>query len=203
MGTYGEYVVSGSDYDFDEPEQASTYNADPEPEDIVKLQSVTNLSPDCERIPGYCTLFDSDLLLELNPDYLIVHGYAENPWGFSNFTEQIESIFPTTQIIYNDVSLKGDDCFEHENCYGLSMIDMIEQYKKLALFLNVEEPTQLQQDYVDLCTAATQFTEHMKTAHDKGIRTMASYVDPSTAFYASPVDDVSVNSAIIIDYIMY
>merc|ERR1719413_183978 len=30
----------------------------------------------------------------------------------------------------------------------------------------------------------------MKMAHDKGIRTMAAYVDPSSAFYASPVNDI-------------
>lgn len=191
LGTYGEYVVTGSDFNFDEPEQASTFNADPEPKDIGMLQQVTNLSPDCERIPGYCTTFESDLLVDLNPDFFIVHGYADSPWGFSNFTEQVLAVFPETKIIYNDVSLEGDDCQTHENCYGISMIDLIEQYRELAAFLNLEEPAELEQDYVDLCATASKFSENMKIAHEKGIRTMAAYVDPSTAFYASPVDDVS------------
>jgi len=189
IGTYGEYVVSGSDFDFEQPEQTSSYSADPEPEDIMKLLETTNLSPGCERVPGYCTEMDLDSLVELNPDYLIVHGYADSPWGFSNFTE-VELAFPKTKIIYNDVSLTGDDCTVYENCYGKSMIDLIEQYQELAVFLNLEEPASMKEDLAELCAAATEFQEHMKTAHDKGIRTMAAYVDPSSAFYASPVNDM-------------
>jgi hypothetical protein len=56
--------------------------------------------------------------------------------------------------------------------------------------LNLEEPAQFQQDLADLCAAAGEFQEQMKTAHEKGIRTMAAYVDPSSAFYASPVNDM-------------
>ena len=189
IGTYGEYVVSGSDFDFDQPEQTSSYSADPEPEDIAKLLVTTNLSPGCERVGGYCTEFNLDGLVELDPDYFIVQGYAHSPWAFSNFTE-VELAFPKTKIIYNDVSLEGEDCGTYENCYGKSMIDLVEQYQELALFLNLEEPAQLQQDFADLCAAAGLFQEHMKTAHEKGIRTMAAYVDPSSAFYASPVNDV-------------
>lgn len=190
IGTYGEYVVTGSDFDFDEPEQTSSFNADPEPEDIKMLQQVSNLSPTCERTPGYCTAFDTDMLVDLDPDFLIVHGYADSPWAFSNFTEQVLGDFPETKIIYNDVSLKGDDCQTHENCYGISMIDLIDHYRKLATFLNLEEPAGLEEDYSELCAAANEFSGNMKTAHEKGIRTMAAYVDPSTAFYASPVDDM-------------
>ena len=183
--------MSGSDFDFEKPEQASSYNADPEPEDILKLQETVNVSPECERVPGFCTKFESDILVELDPDFLIIHGYGDNPWGFSNFTEQVEMVFPKSKIIFNDISLSGDNCQDHANCYGKSMIDLIEQYREMAKFLNFEEPADLEQDFSDLCEAATEFTENMKTAHDKGIRTMAAYVDPSTAFYASPVDDVS------------
>lgn len=189
IGTYGEYVVSGSDFDFEQPEQTSSYNADPEPQDIVKLLETTNISPGCERVPGYCTEFNTKTLIELDPDYLIVHGYADSPWGFANFTE-VELAFPKTKIIYNDVSLKGDDCTVYENCYGKSMIDLIEQYQALAVFLNLEEPANLKEDLSSLCAAATEFQEHMKTAHDKGIRTMAAYVDPSSAYYASPINDM-------------
>lgn len=189
IGTYGEYVVSGSDFNFDQPEQASSYSADPEPEDIAKLLTTTNLSPECERTPGYCTSFDIDTLVALDPDYLIVHGYADSPWGFTNFTE-VEVAFPKTKIIYNDVSLKGDDCSATENCYGKSMIDVIEQYIELAVFLNLEEPSKLQEDMAALCAAATEFSGHMETVHGKGIRTMAAYVDPSMAFYASPINDM-------------
>ena len=197
MGTYGEYVTSGSDYDFEEPfDVSSTYTADPEPEEMALLRSVSNLSPECAEIPGYCTSFDSELLVALNPDYLIVPGYADSPWAFKNFTESVELVLAaatnsTTQIIYLDVSLKGDDCQDQENCYGLSMIDLIEQFETLATFLNLKIPAQLQQDYQELCSVATTFSEQMQTAHSKGIRTIAAAVDPSSAFYASPVDDVS------------
>lgn len=141
-------------------------------------------------MPGYCTSFSIDTLLEVNPDFLVVHGYAHSPWGFSNFTE-IEVAFPKAKIIYNDISLDGDDCSTTENCYGKSMIDVVEQYRELALFLNLEEPAKLEEDLTALCEAATEFSAHMKMAHEKGIRAMASYVDPSNAFYASPVNDVS------------
>jgi hypothetical protein len=185
--------VSGSDFDFDQPEQSSSYSADPEPSDIAKLLQTVNLSPDCERTPGYCTAFNITTLVELDPDYLIVHGYADSPWGFANFTE-VKEAFPETKIIYNDISLKGDDCTVHENCYGKSMIDVIEQYRELAVFLNLEEPAALEEDFATLCAAATAFAGNMQLAHEKGIRTMAAYVDPSSAFYASPVNDVSFES---------
>jgi hypothetical protein len=182
--------VAGSDFDFEQPEQASSFSADPEPADIAKLLETVNLSPECERKPGYCTSFNIDTLVELNPDYLVVHGYADNPWGFSNFTE-VKMAFPETKIIYNDISVKGDDCTNTENCYGKSMIDIVEQYRELVAFLNVEEPAKLEEDFATLCAAATEFAVNMQLAHEKGIRTMAAYVDSSSAFYASPVNDVS------------
>mmetsp|Transcript_21443 Transcript_21443/g.47652 ORF Transcript_21443/g.47652 Transcript_21443/m.47652 type:complete len:493 (+) Transcript_21443:305-1783(+) len=189
IGTYGEYLVEGSTFDFDMPEQASAYSADPEPEDIARLLETTNLSPDCERTPGYCTSFDVAGLVELDPDFLVVHGYAGRPWGFSNFTE-IQLNFPEERIIFNDVSLEGDNCTATENCYGKSMIGMVEQYRELGAFLGVEEGPELQADFADLCEAAKEFSAHMETAHEKGIRTMASYVDPTSGFYASPVNDM-------------
>ncbi|EJK50526.1 hypothetical protein THAOC_30470 [Thalassiosira oceanica] len=76
IGTYGEYLVEGSTFDFDMPEQASAYSADPEPDDIARLLETTNLSPDCERTPGYCTSFDVAGLVELDPDFLVVHGVS-------------------------------------------------------------------------------------------------------------------------------
>jgi len=112
---YGEYVVTGSDYDFNNPEQTSSYNADPEPADLAKLQTVTNLSPGCAQKPGYCTEFNSTTLVDLDPDFLIVHGYAHNPWGFANFTQQVLSVFPQNKIIYNDISLEGSECDDHAN----------------------------------------------------------------------------------------
>jgi len=186
-------LVSNSDYDFDSPEQSSSYTADPEPSDIKKLQDVANLSPECERTPGYCTSIDIDKLVELNPDYFFVHGYAGSPWAMDNATFfAIQEVFPLSRIIFSDVSLEGDDCTVTENCYGKSMIDIIEEHMELATFLNLEEPAALQENIKELCNAATEFSAHMQTAHEKGIRTMASYVDPSSAYYASPVNDVSV-----------
>ena len=99
--------------------------------------------------------------------------------------------FPKDRIIFNDISLKGDDCTATENCYGKSMIDVVEQYRELGAFLGVEEGPELQAQFADLCEASNEFSAHMKTAHEKGVRTMASYVDPTSGFYASPVNDVS------------
>ena len=183
------------------PEQTSSYSADPEPADIARLLQTTNLSPECERTPGYCTSFETSTLLDLDPDFLIVHGYAHSPWGFANFTE-VELAFPKSKIIYNDISLEGDDCQVYENCYGVSMIDMIEQYRELAAFLNLPEQPALEQDFADLCEASTAFSENMKVAHEKGIRTMAAYVDPSMAFYASPINDVSLKSRWFLDILV-
>lgn len=129
-------------------------------------------------------------MVDLDPDYLIVHGYAGRPWGFNNFTE-VELAFPTSKIIYNDVSLEGKDCTAHENCFGRSMIKVIENYQELAAFLNLDEPEEIKEDMAALCDAATEFTAHMQVAHENGVRAMAAYVDPSNAYYASPVDDVS------------
>lgn len=85
--------MGGSDVDFDTPEQSS-YTADPEPGDLAKPQAVTNLSPGCARKAGFCSEFDLTTLLELDPDFFVVQGYAENGDSdpFPNFAE-VELIF--------------------------------------------------------------------------------------------------------------
>jgi hypothetical protein len=56
------------------------------------------------------------------------------------------------------------------------MIDVVEQYRELAAFLNLEEPAALKEDFASLCAAAIDFAANMKLAHEKGIRsTMAAY----------------------------
>lgn len=201
LGTYGQYFITGSDFDFSQPSQASSFSADPEPEDLVKLQSVSNLSPDCVEDYNYCLQFNISMLVDLNPDYLVVHGFAENPWSFSNFSEVLAA-WPKEKIIYNDVSLEGEDCFETEACYGKSMIDVIEQYIELSEFLNYELPSEFEQDLKDLCGAAQTFQANMQIAHSNGIRTLAGALDPTNSFFANPIDDVGISAWPEFDHII-
>lgn len=192
IGTYGEYAIEKSDIDFNSPEQASSYTGDPEPEDLARLQTVTNLSPACAEKPGFCTDFNLTRLLELDPDFLIVHGYGESPWGFRNFAEVTDS-FPKERIIFNDISLEGEGCSNHTKCFGKSMIDIIEQYRELSKFLGFDEPATFEEDLKDLCTAADAFTSQMEVAQNNGVRAMAANLARSTGYFASPNSDVSVS----------
>lgn len=116
---------------------------------------------------------------------------GEQPWGFRNFAE-VTSQFPKDKIIFNDISLEGDVCSNHTNCFGKSMIDIIEQYRELSSFLGFDEPASFEEDLKDLCAAAETFANQMEVAHANGIRAMAANLGRSTVYFASPNSDVSI-----------
>jgi len=189
LGTYGEWVVSGSDYDFDKPELGSTFPTDPTPEEMRLLAQVANLSPSCRA--EYCTEFLLDVLEDLKPDFLLLHGYRHSPWAQAARTANITEIMGAN-VIYTDVSLEGEDCTsdgEWKECYGKTMIEVINQNVEVAKFLNLEIPSDLDKDMVRLCESAKLFQQNMTVAHDKGLRVMAAYLGTGTSYFATPIHD--------------
>ena len=71
------------------------------------------------------------------------------------------------------------------------MIDIIEQYRELSVFLGFGEPARFEEDLKDLCTAAKDFANQMEVAHRNGVRAMAANLARSTVYLASPNSDVS------------
>jgi len=193
LGTYGEYANSGSDYNFTDVEKGSSFPLDPTPEEIEFLrQSGASLSPGCVDFAGYCTEFDVEVLKALNPDFLIVHGYRHSAWAIGPNIENITLALGDGALIYDEVALNGENCTEanHETCHGKSMIEMIETNFELAEFLGFDVPESLHEDRQNLCAAAEEFRSNMKTAQDKGVRVMASYLTTELSYYANPVDDM-------------
>lgn len=166
--------------------------ADPTIDEVELLEKVTNLSPGCGA--EFCVEFDIAGFLELNPDYLVVNGYRQQPWAIDSIIANITKTYPEDQIIFIELSLHndGEDCTEdkHVNCHGKSMIEVVENYLELARFLNLEEPEGLDQDMKDLCAAATSFAATTKVAQDKGLRVMPAYLTTGTSYFAHATDDM-------------
>lgn len=72
------------------------------------------------------------------------------------------------------------------------MINVIDQYFELSVFLGFYEPASFEEDLRDLCAAAEVFAHQMEVAHSNGIRAMAANLARSTAYFASPNSDVSI-----------
>jgi len=197
LGTYGEYINDGSDFDFTQPEMGSSFPADPDADELALLKDSINLSPGCEETAGYCVELDIAKLAELSPDFMLIHGYRHSPWGIANIIENITAAgFPEDRIIFNEVSMAmGPDaknCTDehHKDCYGRSMIDQIETFLELADFLNLDKPAELEGEIEDLCVAATNFAANMKKAQEKGVRALAAYLVPTgTSYFAHVTDD--------------
>jgi len=190
LATYGEWANGGSDFDFENPEKGSSFPADPTAEEMRLLTKVVNLSPGCGA--EYCTEFNMDAFKALDAEFILVHGYRHSPWAIpdviANVTKETD-----TQVIYSEVSLEGPDCTadgDYKKCYGKSMIDVIEENMEIAEFLNFDIPESLTADLARLCTSATTFQEQMKVAHERGLRTMASYLTTTTSYMAAPHHDM-------------
>jgi len=155
---------------------------------------VDNLSPGCEETAGFCTEFDQDALEDYvdRLDFFVVQGYRQSPWAIADLIPNITAIIGEDKLVYTELSQVGDDCAEdnHVNCYGKSMIDVIEQYVELSEFLNLPRPTRLDQDLKALCSSAENFQKEMQKAHSKGIRAMPAYLTTETSYIASAKDDM-------------
>jgi len=190
LGTFGEWANTGSDYDFDNLDAGSSYPADPTPEEMRLLTKVVNLSPSCGA--EYCVEFDVERLKLLKPDFLLMHGYRQSPWAVGDLMANITEVMGDN-IIYNEISLEGENCTAEgdawKSCYGKSMIELIDQNFEIAKFLNLDIPSKLNEDMNRLCNSAAKFQTHMKTAHSKGLRTMAAYLTTATSYFAVPHHD--------------
>lgn len=173
--------------------EESTYPADPTPEEMELLTSVPHISPSCQV--GYCQEFDLEIFESIKPDYLVMHGYQGELWGFNSTIEKQVVNIIGKPIIYIDVAQQGANCLgENANtCYGKSMIEVIKQYDALALALGIPRPDYVAQDKHAMCEAAKEFQDAAEMAQSKGVRALAGYIesDPEAMSYlAYPPDDM-------------
>lgn len=194
MGVYGEYATDGSNFNFNQMSEESLYPADPDPEEMELITSVPHISPSCQV--GYCQEFDVEIFESIKPDYLVMHGYRGELWGFNSTIEkQIVNIIGKP-IIYIDVAQQGANCIGEDaanECYGKSMIEVIEQYDALSTALGIPRPGSVEQDKRDMCQAAQVFQEAAQVAQSKGVRAMAGYITPTPgamSYLAYPSDDM-------------
>jgi len=206
LGTYGEWAIGGSGFNLTDkanlgPDDESELSLVTQPtlDEMKLLQSVVNLSPDCGA--QYCTEFDFETFKLLDPDFIIMNGYKGGVWAVAGLEPNITE-FMGKPIIYREIStvgLNGTDPMEcsatdspndrTDGCYGRSLLDFIDDNFELAEFLNLDIPDSLNDDRAMLCEAAENFQANMKTAQDKGIRTMAGYLSSGTSYLANPTAD--------------
>jgi hypothetical protein len=197
VGTYGERAVAGSDIDFTNLTEESSFPADPNPEEQEFLSSVTNLSPGCGA--EFCQEFDIEGFRALKPDFIIMHGYRQAVWGLDDRVTEIEAAIGKP-IIYIDISLEGPECKEgsgEDRCYGKSLIEVIAQYEVLAVALGIDIPASVDEDRRRLCQASATFQEIARDAHLRGVRALAAYFSPPEGgdfgtlnYFANPPDDL-------------
>ncbi len=194
VGVYGEFANDGSDFNFEVMSEESTYPADPTPEEMEFITSVPHLSPSCQV--GYCQEFDVEAFEAIKPDYIVMHGYRGELWGFNSTIEKQVVNIIGKPIIYIDVAQQGSNCIGEDNanqCTGKSMIEVIEQYDALATALGIPRPASVAQDKRDMCQAAQAFQEAAEVAQSKGVRALAGYIDATpnaTSYLAYPSDDM-------------
>lgn len=119
-------------------------------------------------------------------------------WGFDADTEKQVVNIIGKPIIYIDVAQQGANCIsedEAENCYGKSMIEVVQQYHNLAKALGINIPSSVEQDRRDLCKSAEEFQNAAEIAHTRGVRAMAGYISVNefrnaTSYLAYPPDDM-------------
>lgn len=127
-----------------------------------------------------------------------MHGYRGELWGFDAATEKQVVNIIGRPIIYIDVAQQGADCVseeEQKNCYGKSMIEVVQQYYDLSRALGFDIPSSVEQDRRDLCKAAEEFQDAAEIAHTKGVRALAGYISVNefrnaTSYLAYPPDDM-------------
>lgn len=173
--------------------EESSYPADPTPEEMEFITSVKHISPSCQI--GYCQEFDVEIFASLKPDYLVMHGYRGELWGFNATIEKQVVNIIGKPIIYIDVAQQGANCIgdNADNCYGKSMIEVIEQYDALALALGIPRSGAVEQDKRAMCQAARVFQEAAEIAQSKGVRALAGYIntgDDAMSYLAYPSDDM-------------
>jgi len=184
IGTYGEWGTSGSDFSKTDPE-ASSLPMDPSSEDVKLLQSVVNLSPTCGN--EYCVEFDLQKFEELNPDEFIIHGYRGSPWAIGSILPNITEILGKPPIFLEISMDKADECLDdgYKTCAGLSMIEVIDEQFELAKYLDLDTPSSMEEDRINLCKASSNFRDQMKIAQDKGLRIMPAYLTTGLSYYAN------------------
>lgn len=190
---YGQWGNEASDLDLSDPESGSSFPKDPTPEELQFLASTTNLSPNCPT-GARCNEIDTDLLRQVDADYVLTLGYRHQVRYIGDYVKEIEDIIGKP-VIYLDVSQTGPDCKpgKEDRCYGKSMIDLIHQIEKLAFAMGISPPASLERDRQNLCEASAAFREAAKKAHLRGVRAMAAYIVPGedeSTHLANPPDDM-------------
>jgi len=164
---YDELDHGSSEYD------PSIFPADPNVEERAFLDSIPgDLSPGCSSTNFYCdTVNFTDLVDNGWPDVIIIGGFYE---GFAEKMRNA-SIAENIPLIVLSSSY-SDDEGETENIRN--MVEMTERMESLAvsLGLDVGSNSVVEDDKVALCAAAKSFQATAKSAHEVGVRTMASYM---------------------------
>lgn len=187
---YGIWHIRGSDLDYENPSKPTRYpDADPTLEEFEFLSNATNLSPECYTNPRGCQTMDYEILKEVNPDYFL---YIDNG-SIGKGTDIIANVMDiggVKDVVFIDTFYdsargcrdEGVNGYQYKNaetmegCYARSMIDIATKVEELAVAMGVEIPDSVTEDKQELCEAAQDFSNTMKEAHERGVRTMAGII---------------------------
>jgi len=176
---FDHWAVRGSDLDIDDPsgEYSSAFETDPNAEEIEFLQTAVNLSPDdCTKQSAGCWWkFNTDDINSLNGDYDFIvlmrtgSGLVEKQEELGKNIIWLDDKFEPGRNCHDLGKYAVDDITSNENCYAMSMIDVVMEYEKFATFLGIEPTNQVTKEKKAMCDSAANFVAHTQTLHDKGI----------------------------------
>jgi hypothetical protein len=179
---WGLWGIRGTTFDPENPSAGSNFpELDPGPEEAAFLSSAVNLSPSCYTNPRGCWQVDNitDLIaLQDQIDFIV---NVDNGYDYSMIDIEaagFKVIFVDTYFDYHEnCRIQNFSAPDRSNCYGRSAIDIARRIEELAVFLGVEvDQDAINQQKQDMCEAATEFTDTMEEAHEKGLRIKVSWL---------------------------
>jgi len=207
--SWGLWGIRGSDYDPEDPQKGSMYpDADPGVEETAFLASSVNLSLSCWKNPRGCFRFDNvtDVIaLKDQIDYLLLidnggSGFMQAEEGNGYLAAEdagMEWIFIDTFYDKNPLCRASNDTsiiIDVNQCFGRSMIDIVQRIEELAIFLGADvDMAELEVQKQAACNAATTFTRTMEEFHQKDMRIkvaiLGSELDQKTGFSSATIRD--------------
>jgi len=175
---YDHWVIRGSDLNMDDPtgQYDSVFDIDPNAEEIEFLQSAIDLTPECTKSSNGCWWsFQKEDIDNLNNDYDFIIlmrtgvGIVQKQEELGTKIIWLDDKYEPNTNCYDTGKYAHDEITQDENCYAMSMIDVVMEYEKLATFLGVKPTNKVQMEKKTMCDSAANFVAHTQTLHDKGI----------------------------------
>ena len=184
VGVYDHWVIRGSTLDLDDPESGSEFGIDPTPLEIEFLKGAENLTPECTETSNGCFLnFDPDEVVDLEYDFVVAIRAGTNAYDGKQEELGHKMIWVDDKYEHNTgcYGTEGESITvvtNPENCYSISLIDVVLEIEELAAFLGIVPTQEVVDAKQAMCESASRFVSHAQDLHDQNITVAAISLRP-------------------------